>query len=113
MQISQKKCGDILTLLVETERIDAASAIVFKDLVRDAAQTAPPRVILDLSKVTFVDSSGLGAIVNAKKALGPATRLDLCTLNGAVDKVFKLTRMDSVFDIYPGLDQALSDPLAG
>ena len=112
MQVSQKKCGDILTFLVETERIDAASAIAFKDLIRDAAQTAPPRVILDLSKVTFVDSSGLGAIVNAKKALGPATRLDLCTLSGAVDKVFKLTRMDSVFDIYPGLDQALSDPSA-
>ena len=112
MQMSQKKCGDIVTLLVETERIDAASAIAFKDMIRAAAQTAP-RVILDLSMVTFVDSSGLGAIVNAKKALGPDTRLDLCTLSGAVDKVFKLTRMDSVFDIYPGLDQALSGPPAG
>ena len=112
MQISQKKCGDVLTLLVESERIDATSAVSFKDLIRSAAQTAPPSVILDLSKFIYVDSSGLGAIVNAKKALAPATCLDLCTLSGAVEKVFKLTRMDSVFDIYPGLDQALSDPSA-
>ena len=113
MLISQKKCGDVLTLLVESECIDAASAVAFKDLIRSAAQTAPPSVILDLSKVIYVDSSVLGAIVNAKKALAPATRLDLCTLSGAVDKVFKLTRMDSVFDIYPGLDQALSSPSVG
>ena len=113
MQISQKKCGDVLTLLVESERIDATSAVAFKDLIRSAAQTAPPSVILDLSKVIYVDPSGLGAIVNAKKVLAPATRLDLCTLSGAVDKVFKVTRMDSVFDIYPGLDQALSGPSVG
>ena len=113
MLISQTKCGDVLTLLVESECIDAASAVAFKDLIRSAAQTAPPRVILDLSKVTFVDSSGLGAIVNAKKALAPATHLDLCTLSGAVDKVFKVTHMDSVFDIYPSLDQALSGPSVG
>ena len=34
---------------------------------------------------------------------------DLCSLNGAIDKVFKLTRMDTIFDIYSHLDQALSE----
>lgn len=111
MQFRQKKYGEVLTLVVENDRIDAASAIEFKDQMRAAAQNLPPRVILDLSNVTFVDSSGLGAIVNAKKTLGAKTRFDLCSLNGAVDKVFKLTRMDSVFDIYSHLDQALSDPV--
>ena len=95
MQISQKKCGDVLKLLVESERIDAASAVAFKDLIRSAAQTAPPSVILDLSKVIYVDSSGLGAIVNVKKALAPATRLDLFTLSGAVDKVFTIAPSSS------------------
>lgn len=110
MQIHQKKYGEILTLRVENDRIDAASAIEFKDQMRAAAQNLPQRVILDLRNVTFVDSSGLGAIVNAKKTMGAKTQFDLCGLNGAVDKVFKLTRMDSVFDIYSRLDQALTDP---
>ncbi len=51
-------------------RIDAAVAIQFKDAMRAATDGGPDRVILDLSGVDFIDSSGLGAIVAAMKHLG-------------------------------------------
>ena len=69
-------------------------------------ENGPDRVILDLSEVKFIDSSGLGAIVAAMKQLGQGRKLDLAGLTPMVDKVFRLTRMDTVFDLYPSLPDA-------
>ncbi|MQQ08117.1 anti-sigma factor antagonist [Epibacterium sp. SM1979] len=91
---------------VNAERIDAAMAIQFKEDMRSQTDNGPERVILDLSEVKFIDSSGLGAIVAAMKQLGGGRKLDLAGLTPVVDKVFRLTRMDTVFSLYPTLDEA-------
>lgn len=57
------------------------------------------RAILDLSGVAFLDSSGLGAVVAVMKMMAPDRPLELSGLTPTVDKVFRLTRMDSVFTI--------------
>ncbi len=74
--------------------------------MRDKTEDAGARIVLDLGQVEFIDSSGLGAIVAAMKQLGPDRRLDLVALNPNVDKVFRLTRMDSVFRIFDTLEDA-------
>jgi anti-sigma B factor antagonist len=94
---------------VHVDRIDAAIAIQFKDDMRTHTRDGPERVILDLSSVDFIDSSGLGAIVAAMKHIGEGRRLDLAGLTPTVEKVFHLTRMDTVFTLYPTLDDAISD----
>jgi anti-sigma B factor antagonist len=88
-------------------RIDAAVAIRFKEAVRAQTAGGPDHIILDLTQVDFIDSSGLGAIVATMKQLGPDRRLDLAGLTPAVDKVFQLTRMDSVFRLFKTLQSAL------
>jgi len=100
-------CHDgIRTVTVPETRIDAAAAIRFKDAMRAVTADGPDHVVLDLSNVVFVDSSGLGAIVAAMKQMGPGRRLDLAGLTPDVAKVFRLTRMDSVFVIHAGADRA-------
>lgn len=94
-----------LHVQVAEERIDAAVAIRFKDKMREIALQPADRVVLDLSRVVFVDSSGLGAIVAVMKALAPR-RLELAGLTPNVAKVFRLTRMDSVFTIHPAPEAA-------
>jgi anti-sigma B factor antagonist len=96
--------GQIVT--VNAERIDAAIAIQFKEDMRTETESGAARVILDLSEVEFIDSSGLGAIVAAMKQLGSSRKLDLAGLSPMVDKVFRLTRMDTVFDLYASLSEA-------
>lgn len=98
--------GQIVT--VTSNRIDAAIAIQFKEAMREQTVDGAGRVILDLSEVEFIDSSGLGAIVAAMKQLGADRRLDLAGLTPTVDKVFRLTRMDSVFKLFPSLDEAVA-----
>ncbi len=99
--------GDALIIRVRHDRIDAAGAIGFKERIRDLIPGEGARVIMDLSQVKFVDSSGLGAIVAVMKLLAPARRLELAGLTPTVEKVFRLTRMDSVFTIHPDLARGL------
>ncbi len=103
MKLTSELQADILIIKVLEGRIDASSAIQFKDRMRELTQTPSPRVALDLSQVGFIDSSGLGAVVAVLKALGPARKLELAGLTPTVQKVFRLTRMDSVFTIHDDL----------
>ena len=108
MQLQSKQVNDVLVIHAAQDRIDAACAIQFKDGMRDLTQSAQGRVVLDMSQVAFIDSSGLGAIVAAMKALGPARKLELAGLTQTVQKVFRLTRMDTIFQIHDGLPMALA-----
>ena len=92
MELQAEPIRDGIAVRVQASRIDAAGA--------------EGRVVLDLGTVTFIDSSGLGAIVAAMKQLGPARRLELAGMLPMVEKVFRLTRMDSVFRIHPTLAAA-------
>lgn len=107
MQLETKTCGDTLIVTATMPRIDAAIAIEFKDDMRAACEGGPARVVLDLSSVAFLDSSGLGAVVAAMKLLAPDQKLELAGLTINVEKVFRLTRMDSVFTIHENADAAL------
>jgi anti-sigma B factor antagonist len=101
MDLASEDIGPLRIITVADERIDAAVAIQFKDMMRGLTDGGPGQVLLDLSQVTFLDSSGLGAVVAAMKQLGPDRRLELAGLTPAVQKVFRLTRMDTVFAIHP------------
>ena len=103
MELLAENFDDVLVIRADQDRIDAACAIRFKDLMRDLTQTSAARIILDMSKVTFIDSSGLGAIVAAMKAVGPDRQLELAGLTDTVQKVFRLTRMDTIFKIHDSL----------
>ncbi len=106
MQITTRTNGDTLVVQVHESRIDAAVAIQFKDTMRGLIEAAPARLVLDLSRVEFIDSSGLGAIVAVMKLLAPDRSLELAGLTPAVAKVFRLTHMNRVFTIHENPPQA-------
>lgn len=108
MQMSSSRVGDAQIVTVEDDRIDAEVAIAFKDQMRKLTKDDAKHVILDLSHVDFIDSSGLGAIVAAMKQMGRDRVLHLAGAQPNVDKVFRLTRMDKIFKIHPNVDQALA-----
>lgn len=108
MSLTNKTMHNAQIVTVHSKRIDAAMAIQFKEDMRKATENGPNRVILDLSDVEFIDSSGLGAIVASMKQLDRSRRLDLAGLTPTVEKVFRLTRMDTVFKLFPTMDDALA-----
>jgi len=105
MQMTLGEAGEALVIELRETRLDAAVAIRFKEAIRSATAHPGSPVILDLGKVEFMDSSGLGAIVGAMKLLGPARPLEIAALSPGVRKVFRLTRMDTVFKIHEDAPQ--------
>jgi len=77
MNITSEMTGDLQILTVQEKRIDAVAAIQFKDTVRELTAQHDAGVVLDLSQVEFIDSSGLGAIVASMKQLGKERPLHL------------------------------------
>ncbi|SES29385.1 anti-sigma B factor antagonist [Tranquillimonas rosea] len=101
--------GAVLIVSVTGPRLDAAAAVGFKDSVRAVVrETRAVRVVLDLERVQFLDSSGLGAVIGLKQELAPERRLELAALGPAVRKVFRLTCMERIFAIHADAAAALS-----
>ncbi len=100
MDLRTESQDSVLIVRAMDDRIDAAGAIQFKEQMRTICQNPHSTVMLDLSRVAFLDSSGLGAVVAVMKLLGPGRRLELAALTPTVAKVFRLTRMDTVFTIH-------------
>jgi anti-sigma B factor antagonist len=107
MELKSELQGGLLVVTAYTDRIDAAGAIEFKEHMRELTRQPSERVVLDLSQVAFLDSSGLGAVVAVLKMLAPDRKLELAGLTPTGAKVFRLTRMDSVFVIHPSLTDGL------
>ncbi|ARV58355.1 anti-anti-sigma factor [Nostocales cyanobacterium HT-58-2] len=69
-------------------------------------ETSAKIVLVNLKDVTFVDSSGLGALVLAFKALRSVDKkLVLCSINEQVRILFELTGMDKVFEIFSNQEE--------
>ncbi|MCF8512273.1 MAG: STAS domain-containing protein [Rhodobacteraceae bacterium] len=108
MELVAQEHGGILVVRAMQDRIDAAGAIQFKDRMRELTGASKAnRVMLDMSNVAFLDSSGLGAVVAVLKALAPDRKLELAGLTPTVQKVFRLTRMDSIFTIHAAASDGL------
>jgi anti-sigma B factor antagonist len=107
MKLNHKDFGNARLVTVCENRIDAVCAIQFKDEMRKLTDEGPGRIVLDMSQVEFLDSSGLGAVVAALKAKKTDQTLDLASLQPAVQKVFHLTRMDTVFAIHDNATSAM------
>ncbi|MCI2395638.1 STAS domain-containing protein [Aliiroseovarius sediminis] len=112
MELAHTDTATARVITVEENRIDAAIAISFKDQMRELTEGSPDRIVLDMTQVDFIDSSGLGAIVAVMKQACPDKSFELANLSPTVEKVFKLTRMDTVFTIHASVEAALGNGLA-
>jgi anti-anti-sigma factor len=72
-------------------------------------EDGPKNVILDLSKIDFVDSSGLGALVQiAKKAQQASGTLQIVT-NARVTQTVKLVRLEQFLALQPSVETAIEN----
>ncbi len=107
MNMETEQHGEITVVKLIEDRLDAAMAIRFKDALKNLVDEGVDHMILDMSNVAFMDSSGLGAVVGHMKYMGAERVFQIAGLTPTVEKVFKLTRMDSVFQIFPDVGKAL------
>lgn len=108
MRFEQTKMGDVLVAKVLDSRIVADVAPRFKHQLIDYISEGNRSIVLDMKAVSFIDSSGLGALVSSLKAIGAEGDLVLCGTGGTVASMFKLTRMDKVFRMFGTTEEAVA-----
>ena len=109
MQLKITEQDDIVNLTIEEERMDAHNSGDLKEQMLQLFDEGKCNLIIDLSAVRFIDSSGLGALVSGfKNASAREGNLKLCCLQPQVRSMFELTRLHRVFEIFNTLDEALN-----
>jgi anti-sigma B factor antagonist len=94
-------------LMVLRGEIDLRSAPALRAHLLEALDDRPARVILDLSAVEYVDSSGVGTMVDFKRRIDKLGAVVLLVgLQERVRSVFEITRLDKFFQIVDNVEQA-------
>jgi anti-sigma B factor antagonist len=103
MQISQTSNPDRHVITVSGE-VDLASSPQLDDAIISTLDSGAKAVAIDLTNVSFMDSSGLGVIVRGLKRCREADiDLDLVITNERVLKVFGITGLDQVIPIHSSI----------
>ena len=87
--------------------IDLASSPMLRTKLRESIENASGRVIVELTKVPYMDSSGVATLVELLQSCRRENlELVLCELNERVMSVFQIARLDGVFTIKGSLEEA-------
>lgn len=107
MNFETEKIGSVTLVKVATDVIDATNAMEFR------AGMAPiikkeTRIVFDMRQVTFLDSSGCGAILSCLRQLNSAKGdLKMFGLNPSVRTLFEMIRLHRIIDIFNTQDEAV------
>ncbi len=113
MKVTGKKVDDhdILVLEISGRVIGDASLEMRRDIngwIAEIPETKKPKVVLNLSKVTMMDSAGLGALVSSYTTVQKREgQLVLAGLGRGLQNLIAITKLARVFDVYENEEEAI------
>lgn len=101
---------DVAVVEIREKALDASNSENFKKNVAETLQGFQ-KVIIDLSRVEFIDSSGCGALLSCLRQMGDRKggALRLCGVQKNVQRLFELVRMNRIIDIFPTKEDAIKN----
>jgi anti-sigma B factor antagonist len=107
--VAVHKVSDVLVVALSGRVVIGEVADHFRDIVYNAIDRGARKVVINITEVTFIDSSGLGALVNAMiRMRNSGGKLKLTQPSTKVAELLELTRLDKVMDIEPDEPKALA-----
>lgn len=110
MEISTKYRGNVLVVTLKGEldhhTADGLRQVVEKELDKDIAQ----HLLLNLSQLKFMDSSGLGVILGRYRRLSAqGGKMATCSLHPHVERLYELAGLPKIIPVYPTEEAALPE----
>jgi anti-sigma B factor antagonist len=88
--------------------IDVYTVPRFKEHLSSLIEEGNQNILVNLKKVGYMDSSGFGALLGATKRLRPqGGRLGLVSCNQVIGRMLKITRLNTIFEMFDTEDEAL------
>ncbi len=107
MDFTVESFGDIVVVRLPGDVLDAGNS---KEFSRDVSSFLKEngKVVFDMSQVQFVDSSGCGALMSCLRKLNSqGGELKFCHVTKPVSTLFRLIRMNRIFDIFETREEAV------
>lgn len=99
------------TVVTATGEIDLATVPTLKKTLDDLVMESRVHLVVDLTPVTFLDSTGLGALVGARRKVYPFKgSLAIVCDNERILKLFTITGLDRVFTLHRTVEDAVESP---
>jgi anti-sigma B factor antagonist len=111
--IMRRELDERTSVIVVEGDLDLSTAPRLKSMLMDALEGGHRRIVVDLSLVTFMDSTALGVLVGVNRRLDSSTRLTVVCTRPNVLQVFEFSGTDGAFAIHSSLDAALADEAGG
>ncbi len=100
---------DSVPILDVSGEIDIYTTPQFKEAVSAAIDEGHPAIIINMTKVTYMDSSGFGTLLSATKRLRPVSGgLHLYGCNDAILRMLQITRLNTIFGVHATEDEAVT-----
>jgi len=110
MKMTKKQHNDVAILCPEGKITLGDGDQELGESVRTELEEGSRKILIDLSKVSYIDSSGIGELVGCftsiKKNSG---ELRICGLNSKIFGLMKMTSLHSVFEVRDTAEEALAD----
>ena len=92
-----------------TGEIDLHVSPAITESLDAMTEKQPERIVIDLSRATYIDSAGLAALILAmKKVEAYGGKFFLAGLHETIRSIFESSRLDQIFQIFPDVDAALA-----
>jgi anti-sigma B factor antagonist len=108
-KFDKRYVGDAVVLELVGRITLGEGSVVFRDLVRECSSGSEPIVILDITGVSYIDSSGIGELVSGYTYVrNRGKNLLLCHPRLATRDLLYITKLAALFQMFPNVDRALS-----
>ena len=108
MKFKTERIDDIIDIKMPMDALDAGNILDFKSDIAPAIKSSK-KVLFNMSKVKFMDSSGIGAMLSCLRTISSAGgELKLYGVKEQLIQLFKLVRLDRIIDIYDSKKSAVT-----
>src|SRR5213596_2414327 len=110
LSIRERQAGDVTVLDMDGRITIGEGSVALRSAIRRLLEEGKKKILLNLAKVGYIDSSGIGELVSSYTAIGKEDggQLKLLNLTQKLQDLLTITKLLTVFDVYESEEEALA-----
>jgi anti-sigma B factor antagonist len=109
MKLKREDNGEVTVLRMEGKLMGGPDADEFRKTLKDLLSTDRKKILVDMGKVSWVNSTGLGILISGYTTLqNSGGTLKLLHVNKRIDQIFMVTKLNTIFESFDDETRALA-----
>jgi anti-sigma B factor antagonist len=109
MRFEIEEKNDVVIIVLDGEMVGGPDATLLTEKLHNLIEDGKKKIILDMAKVNYMNSSGLGILIGGLTAVrNNGGKLRLLNLASKLKELLRITKLDQVFDLYDDESKAIA-----